>query len=216
MPSLGLTISYHLIKWLIRGAMLLLTRTTVRGIELVPRHGPGIVVCNHISAVDPAILVGVLPRPIVLMSKAENDRGILKLFLALVGAFTVRRGKADRRALWMAQRTLAGGRLLGIFPEGTRHQDGLGAAHGGAVLLALKTGAPIIPVALTGTAHVFSRRFPWLGFPEMTVTIGAPFFLRAPKGTLRRSDRQRMTDELMIQIAALLPPEFRGAYRQAA
>jgi len=83
-------IGYALVRSLIRAAMLLLTCTTVRGRELVPPHGAGIVVSNHIAAVDPAILVGALPRPIALMSKVENRRGLLKLFMPMVGAFTVR------------------------------------------------------------------------------------------------------------------------------
>ncbi|HEX9439979.1 MAG TPA: hypothetical protein VF909_09865, partial [Roseiflexaceae bacterium] len=61
MPSRGLTLTYRIIKALIRVAMLLLTRTSVRGMELMPRRGAAVVVCNHIAAVDPAVLVGVLP-----------------------------------------------------------------------------------------------------------------------------------------------------------
>src|SRR6266498_3743762 len=118
MPSRGLTLTYRIIKALIRVAMLLLTRTSVRGMELMPRRGA-------------AVLVGVLPRPIVLMSKVENYRGALKFFMPLVGAFTVRRGKVDREALRTAERTLAEGRLLCIFPEGKRGRDGLLEAHSG-------------------------------------------------------------------------------------
>src|SRR5687768_790767 len=149
-------ISYGIVRTLIRLVMLLLTRTTVRGREHLPRSGPGIVVSNHIAISDPGILVGALPRPIALMSKIENDRGLWKLFIPMVGAFTVRRGTADRQALRTAERVLEQGRLLCLFPEGTRSDSGaLGTAHGGAALLALKTGAPIIPVALTGTPRIF-------------------------------------------------------------
>jgi 1-acyl-sn-glycerol-3-phosphate acyltransferase len=215
MPSRRLSISYQIIKALIRVAMLLLTRTLVRGADLVPRRGAAVVVSNHIAAVDPAVLVGVFPRPLVLMSKIENYRGALKFFMPLVGAFTVRRGQVDRQALRTAERALAEGRLLCIFPEGTRGQAGLGAAYGGAALLAIKAGAPIIPVAITGTPYIFGSRFPWAGFPHVTVTIGAPFLPRSPEGAPRRDDRERMTDEMMRRIAALLPPELRGYYSNA-
>src|SRR6266540_3451108 len=125
-------IAYAIVRSLLRLAVLLLTRTSVRGREHLPRAGAGIVVSNHIAAVDPGVLVAVLPRPIALMSKVENARGVLKLFMPLVGAFTVRRGAADRRALRMAVRVLEQGRLLCIFPEGTRSVSGvLGSAHGG-------------------------------------------------------------------------------------
>jgi 1-acyl-sn-glycerol-3-phosphate acyltransferase len=215
MPSRSLAITYSIVKLLIRIAMLLLTRTSVQGRELVPRSGAAVVVCNHIAAVDPAILVGVFPRPLVLMSKIENFRGMMKLFMPLVGAFTVRRGKIDREALRTAEATLAGGRLLCLFPEGTRSGVGLAEAHSGAALLASRAGVPIVPVAITGTPRIFGRRFPWLGFPRVTVTIGEPFLLRGHEQGLRRDDRARMTGEIMQRIATLLPPELRGYYSAA-
>lgn len=211
MPSRRLAISYQIIKTLIQVVLLLLTRTTVRGSERVPRSGAAVIVSNHLAAVDPAVLVGVMPRPITLMSKVENDHGPLKYCMRMVGAFTVRRGKIDRVALRTAERVLAEGRLLCMFPEGTRSAS-LGAGHGGAVLLALKSGAPIIPVALTGTSRVFMRQFPWLGFPRMTVVIGEPFSLQSLVDAPQRADRERLTNEIMVRIAALLPPELRGNY----
>jgi 1-acyl-sn-glycerol-3-phosphate acyltransferase len=81
---------------------------------------------------------------------------------------------------------------------------------------------PIIPVAITGTAKIFSRRFPWVGFPRVTVTIGEPFLLHtlcadslSSTSRVRRDDREHMTDEIMRRIAALLPPEMRGYYNHA-
>jgi 1-acyl-sn-glycerol-3-phosphate acyltransferase len=211
-PSRSLAISYQIIKTLIQVVLVLITRTNVRGSERVPRSGAAILVSNHLAAVDPAILVGVLPRPITLMSKVENDRGPLKYCMRMVGAFTVRRGKIDRVALRTAERVLAEGRLLCMFPEGTRSAS-LGAGHGGAVMLALKSGAPIIPVALTGTSRVFIRHFPWIGFPRVTVVIGEPFSLQSLVDVPQRADRERLTNEIMVRIAALLPPELRGNYR---
>src|SRR3954468_15440032 len=102
MPSWGLTLSYYGIRALIRIAIWLLTRTRIYGIEQMPRSGAAVIVSNHLAAVDPAVLVGVFPRPIVLMSKIENYRGVLGFCMQLVGAFTVRRGKVDREALRMA------------------------------------------------------------------------------------------------------------------
>lgn len=219
MPSRGLAVSYPIIRALIRLAMLLLTRTRVFGREKVPRSGAAVIVSNHISAIDPVILVGVFPRPLVLMSKIENARGVLKFFMRLVGAFTVRRGKVDREALRIAEAALVAGRLLCLFPEGTRSEAGLTEAHGGAALLATRADVPIVPVAITGTSRIFNRRFPWLGFPQVTVTIGEPFRLPATGVVpsvaapgFRRDDRERMTDEIMRHIAALLPPEMRGRY----
>jgi len=177
-------IAYALVRALLRLAVLLLTRASVRGREHLPRAGAGIVVSNHIAAADPGVLIAVLPRPLALMSKVENARGLLKLFIPLMGAFTVRRGAADRRALRVAEQVLEHGRLLCMFPEGTRSASGvLGSAHGGAALLAIRSMAPIIPVAITGTPQIFLRHFPWLGRPRVTVTVGAPFELRPLDGT---------------------------------
>lgn len=203
-------ISYAIVRALLRALVLLLTRTRVSGREHLPRSGAGIVVSNHIAAVDPAILIAALPRPIAPMSKVENARGVLKLFMPLVGAFTVRRGAPDRRALRTAEHLLEQGRLLCVFPEGTRSADGtLGPAQGGAALLAIRSAAPIIPVAITGTPRIFSRRFPWLGFPRVAVTIGPPF---AASLTGAPAQRQQVTAEIMARIATLLPPDLRGGY----
>ena len=215
--SRGQRIAYTVVQSLLRLAVLLLTRTQVRGREHVPRAGAGIVVSNHIAAVDPALLVAVLPRPIALMSKAENAHGILKLFIPLLGSFTVRRGTADRRALRVAEQVLGQGRLLCMFPEGTRSVSGaLGSAHGGAALLAIKSAAPIIPVAITGTPRIFLRHCPWVGFPRVTVTVGAPFDACLLDRTTQRGDRERVTGEIMARIAALLPPELRGVHASSA
>ncbi|MEO7910822.1 MAG: lysophospholipid acyltransferase family protein [Roseiflexaceae bacterium] len=208
-------IAYAVVCLLLRLAVRLLTRTSVR--EHLPREGAGIVVSNHIAAVDPGVLMAVLPRPIALMSKVENARGVLKWFIPLMGAFTVRRGAADRRALRVAEQVLEQGRLLCLFPEGTRSVSGvLGSAHGGAALLALKSAAPIIPVAITGTPQIFLRHFPWLGRPRVTLIVGAPFVARSPGTPTQRDDRERVTGEIMAHIAALLPPALRGAHADGA
>src|SRR6185436_1117921 len=101
--------------------------------------------------------------------------------------------------------------------EGTRSPSGeLGQAHGGAALLAIKSGAPVIPVAITGTPQIFTRRFPWVGFPRVMVTIGVPFSVAATDRTAHRVDREQVTGELMSRIAALLPPDLRGSYTAGA
>ena len=215
MPSWSLTISYHFIKALIRVAIFLLSRTRIYGLEQVPRSGAALIVSNHLAAVDPALLVGVLPRPIVLMSKIENYRGVVGFFMRLVGAFPVRRGKVDREALRIAERTLAEGRLLCVFPEGTRGSGALGRGYGGAALLAARACVPVVPIAITGTPRVFARRFPWLGFPCVTVRVGEPFLPQSLEQAPSREQRERLTDEIMARIAVLLPQEMRGRYEHA-
>lgn len=207
--------TYGIVRTMIRVAMALLTRTSVRGLEHLPPCGAGILACNHIHAIDPAILVGALPRRLMLMSKVENRRGPLRLFMPMVGAFTIRRGTADRAALATAATALARGELLCMFPEGTRSADGcLGAGRGGVAMLAIQSGAPIIPVAVTGTTDVFIRRLPWVRVPRarVTVTLGPPLVHHARPSESRHEERQRLTGEIMARIAGLLPPDRRGSY----
>ncbi len=176
----------------------------------MPHSGAAVVVCNHIAAIDPGLLVGVFPRPLVLMSKIENARGVLKLGMRMVGAFTVRRGTIDREALRTAEQALAAGQLLCIFPEGTRGGGALIEAHGGAAMLAARPAPRSFRSALMGSQQVFRCRFPWLGFPSVTIAIGEPFLLQTNAAAPRRDDRARLTDEIMTRIAALLPIEMRG------
>ncbi len=120
---------------------------------LVPKEGPLVICCNHISMMDPAFLVCVTKRKIRFMAKAEAFEGrFLGWFLRCVGAFPIRRGEADLEAVKTSLRILKEGGVLGIFPEGHRQKPGKprDEAHGGFVMLAAKTGATILPMAITG------------------------------------------------------------------
>lgn len=125
----------------------------VSGRENVPSEGAAIIAPNHKSFWDAFFIAAVLPRNVRFMGKAElfaGRRG--KLFVAL-GAFPVRRGASDSEALDTARAILHQGELLALFPEGTRVPDpeALGTPKRGAVRLALETGAPLVPTAMTGT-----------------------------------------------------------------
>ncbi len=202
---------YRLACTLIRGVLPPLAHITVRGIDHMPSDGPAIVVCNHINSLDPVIIMATMPRPVRFMSKIENFRGPLGFAMRLVGIFEVRRGTPDRRAIHAAERTLADGRVLGIFPEGTRsHTSRLAVGHGGAIMLAARTCAPIIPVAITGTPHILRRRL-WASRPQVTVTLGTP--MQIPSADrFSREQREHLTNAMMQQIAMLLPEELRGYY----
>ena len=134
-------------------------RFRVTGAEHVPADGPAIVAPNHKNFLD-AFFVGLaLNRHVRFMAKVELFRSPLAWLFLRLGAFPVRRGEADAEALETSRAILAAGGLVVVFPEGTRiaDPDALGSPHHGAGRLALETGAPIVPAAITGTAHL------WLG-----------------------------------------------------
>lgn len=180
-------------------------RWDVRGREHVPERGPVLLCANHFDWWDPPLVGTVSPRPVFFMAKEELFRyPVLGTLLPKVGAFPVRRGTADRRALKTALDLLARGEVVGIFPEGTRSRDGtLLPAEPGAALLAVWSRAPVVPVAISG---------PYRPFRPIRVRIGEPFELT------EYYDRRLSNDALneagariMERIRRLLPPEAGGA-----
>jgi 1-acyl-sn-glycerol-3-phosphate acyltransferase len=130
---------------------------SVDGAEHVPAEGPAIIAPNHKSFMD-AFFVGLATRrPVRFMAKTELFRRPFGGLLVRLGAFPVRRGASDAEALETARAILRQGGLVVVFPEGTRVQepDALGAPHHGAGRLAIDAGAPVVPTAIVGTAHLW-------------------------------------------------------------
>jgi 1-acyl-sn-glycerol-3-phosphate acyltransferase len=181
--------------------------------ERNPPPGGLIVVSNHLSLIDPPILSACLDRRITFMAKRELfDHFLLGRLCRWWGAFPVRRGEPDREAYMHALKALEEGGLLGLFPEGTRSKgEGLMHAHMGTAMIAVRSGAPLLPVAITGSERVarFSDIF---RRPRIRVHVGQPFALpEAPKPLIRESLEQ-LSDYIMMRIAELLPPAYQGAY----
>lgn len=187
----------------------------VVGREHVPPEGPLIVASNHLNNADPPAVALAVPRHPTYMAKREMITWpILGPAFRTFGAFPVRRLEADLSALRTASELVRRGEMLVMFPEGTRSRSGgLGRAHPGTALVALRTGAPILPVAITGTEGI---RWPWLflkprSVRHVRVTIGEPFHL-PPAERIDTKAAAQATDLIMRRIAALLPPQYRGAY----
>jgi len=144
------------------------------------------------------------------MAKEETFQGKGGWVIRFLGAFPVKRGEADRQSLRTADEQLKAGHILGIFPEGTRsriHQ--LGKAHPGLGMIALRSGAPVVPIAIWGSENVL-KKFR----PLVTITYGEPMILK-PKGKkITREDIDDATEQVMFRIASMLPPEYRGVYAQ--
>jgi len=196
----------------LRFAFWLLTRLEISGLENVPKEGALMVICNHISFLDPVLLSMAIPRHIIWMAKAENWRNpLLGLILTLYGAFPVQRGEVDRRALGRALQVLRSGGVLGIAPEGTRSRVGrMARAKPGAARLALETDATILPVGVAGTETAV-RLWARLRRPLITMRVGKPFKLPAER-QYTKEQQQMFADFMMYRIAELVPPQYRGVY----
>jgi 1-acyl-sn-glycerol-3-phosphate acyltransferase len=153
---------YALARFLLTPPLRLWFRMRISGVEHVPPNGPAIIAPNHKSFLDAFFVALAIRRHVRYMAKTELIEGPLgRLFVAL-GAFPVRRGQADTQAITTARMILEQGGLLVMFPEGTRVEDpeALGSPHHGVGRLALETGAPIVPAAITGTDHLWFGPIP--------------------------------------------------------
>ena len=208
-----------ILKVIFKGLFKVLTRTEVRGLENVPEQGPLILVGNHLGFVDP-ILGGIyMPWPIEPIAKADLFQVPgTSLLLRLYGVIPVNHDRHDGTAMACALEALERGRVVGLLPEGRISVTGaLERGRTGVAYLALTTGVPILPVAVTGTERALSE-LARLRRPPLTMTIGKAiqFPREVVTGPGRRDRLREVTDEIMRHIAALLPPAYRGVYEDAA
>ncbi len=151
-------------------------RFRVTGVERVPTEGPAIITPNHKNFLDPFFVGLALRRPVEYMAKAELVEGPFGWLLVRLGAFPIRRGEADADAIQTAREILRNGRIVVVFPEGTRVEDpdALGSPRHGAERLALDTGAPIVPAAISGTSHLWRGALPKLKRVQLTFLEPTP------------------------------------------
>ena len=203
---------YWLNVWTwIRATLLVVTSREVAGKENIPRKGALIFTCNHFSVGDPPLLIGIFPRRIVWMAKQELfDAPVFGKLYNMGGFIPVRRFEGDLRAIRRSQDVLRRGHVLGMFPEGTRSGGKLGPGEPGTALIALRSGAPVLPVAIWGTEHVKLPR-DLFRRTKAHVRFGESYRLPNP-GRITREAIAAGTDEIMHRIAELLPAEYRGKY----
>ncbi len=193
--------SYKLARIIFGFIYAIFFRLRIIGGENVPQQGAAIIASNHVSNLDPPTLgTACKARKIDFMAKIELFRNpVFAAIISKLGAFPVRRGTSDRAAIKTALERLRSGRVLGIFPEGTRSKNGaLGKAEPGAIMLACKTGATIIPAAISGTEKISLSR----PFPQITVIFGKP--LPMPENLDEKDTPQQIADSLMQEIGSLL------------
>ena len=201
----------RLVRWLLRH----LTHLEYQGLEHIPASGPLIVATNHLSRVDIPVLFNNPVRPDItaLVTDKYRFHWFMQWFCESAEGIWIDRTRADFGAFREGMEVLKAGRTLGIAPEGTRSQTGvLLEGKPGTVLLALKAGCPIVPVAQWGTEKTFSELAKFRK-AHITARFG-PAFTFPPLDREKRDEQmQNYTTELMLRIAALLPEEYRGFYR---
>jgi 1-acyl-sn-glycerol-3-phosphate acyltransferase len=212
-----LTLARRSFRLFARGVAKLLAfvvmRVTVSGLENFPKHGPALIIINHLGDADALLVSACLPYSIDGMGKVENDEHWLvgPTFRAY-GVIGVHRGKPDRKALRSALDGLAEGRMIALAPEGRQSlTGGLEEGTEGAAFLAMKSGALIVPVAMTGTENKYIYNRKWWRRARVTLSVGKPFKLE------KQADRQKMlregTNQIMEALASLLPESYQGNYK---
>ena len=199
-----------------------LTRVRLEGLENIPADGPVLVVCNHASNADGGLLIAyVVPKLGRLMRWLGKEEALRWPFfgwgMRQNGVIGVRRGAGDLEAFKLAKGVLDKGGVLTIFPEGTRSPNGaLQEAKEGATVLAVRSAAPILPIAIVGSGRFWpkGKLFPRPG-RRMTVRVGETFAVSMPPGANRHESLRLATIELMHHIAELLPEEQQGVYAEA-
>lgn len=191
---------YSFLKIVIYIFAKLFLRLEVTGKENIPQNGPVVIASNHLSLLDPPIIGVAATRKIHFMAKQELFVPILGSIYRTLGAFPVRRGAADRNAIKYGIDLLLAEKVLAIFPEGTRSKNGqLGKAAPGALMMAGKARAIIVPTAVSGTNLRSSGRL----WPKVKVKFGKPIYFLEDE-SVTKDVITRMTDQLMSEIQLLL------------
>lgn len=187
------------VKFILRVLFTIFLRMDVKGEENIPMNGPLVLASNHISLLDPPVLGTAATRKVKFMAKAELFVPILGDLYKLLGAFPVKRGGNDKAAIKYGIDLLKSGGVLAIFPEGTRSRTGeLGKAAPGALMMASKALAPIVPACVVGTDVKRCGKL----WPKVYVRFGKPIYF--PKDEpITKEVLKEMTDEMMVRIAEL-------------
>lgn len=215
---------YATTKRLVGSLAKALYRPEVAGVEHVPAEGPVILAANHLAIADSFIVPMVVPRQVSFLAKAEYFQGsgvrgaVQRWMFGSLGAIPVERGRgrAAMEALDQAERVLRAGGAFGIHPEGSRSTDGrLHRGRTGVARLALRTQAPVVPVALTGTENLLPEGAKVPRRRPVSVRFGAPLSFRRYAGMEKSLPVLRaVTDEIMYAISELSDQEYADNYQK--
>ena len=190
-------------------------RLQIEGEENIPAMGGCVIACNHTLGADYVVLGYASPRQLYYMAKSEifAFHPLLAKLVASAGAFPVQRGKGDTQAIEQAVAIVKTGKIVGMFPEGTRSRSGvLRRGKPGAARIALGAGAPVVPAAVIDGDAILRDLFKLQRRPLVTVRFGAPMAVTGDNKN--PEDVEQLTATIMLAIAELLPLERRGEYAE--
>ena len=206
------------VYWFVTNAVKLATSLMCRidapNLQTFPKKGPYIAYSNHTGQIEVPLMYSHLqPRPVTGLAKIETwDGWFLRWVFNLWEAIPIRRGEADMNAMRLSLQALENDEILVIAPEGTRNKTGkLIKAQPGIITLALRSGAPLLPLAHWGGEN-YSKNIKSLKRTDFHIRVGKPFKLDPGSQRITKEIRQKMVDEMMYRLAALLPEHYRGAY----
>lgn len=208
--------SHWILVRILRFMTAILCRVEAESLARVPGSGPLILVTNHVNILEiPVLYTRLQPRPISGFFAAYRMKSTwLRWLLTTFGGIPVERGRPDRQAMRQAAERLRAGDIFALAPEGTRSKDGkLQRGRAGVVLLALEGGAPVLPLAFWGSEN-WQRNLKRLRRTPFNIAVGTPFRIQCEQRP-DRATRQAVVDEIMRELAGLLPEEYRGAYADA-
>jgi 1-acyl-sn-glycerol-3-phosphate acyltransferase len=203
--------SQQAFRWIIVALFRLLVRIEVEGMENFAQSGPLLLASNHLHILDAPIALIFIPRRMTSFVKSKWKKPPFNWLMACMGD-VIYANKADHHALQEGIKVLQSGRVLALAPEGTRSRTGgLGKGQAGVALLALKAHAPILPVAAYGQEQ--AMRY-WKRLRRVPVHIRVGQLIELPQASANKEQLKLYTQQIMLAIARMLPPEYRGVYTE--
>ena len=218
LPVLEKTLGKSIINPLITAIASLISKMDAQELKKIPYEGPMLVVVNHVNFLDaPLLAPRIYPRQFTAMAKAGSWENPLFRFLFNIWEFIpLKREESDIVAMKTGMRVLENNKLLGIFPEGTRTGDGrLIQGKPGTTVLATHTKTPILPLAIWGH-ETYREDLKKLKRFQVHTRVGNPFYVKELDRKEKKIHRQAVTDQIMYQLAGILPPQYRGFYADQA
>lgn len=209
-----MSLTHRVVVAALRGLSSAILRIDDMQFARIPDQGPLILIANHVDIMEiPAIYPRLQPRRAIPLVLADRwNAGWSRFLLDVMEAVPIRRGESDVAAMRKGLEVLRAGDILFVAPEGTRSGHGrLQQGRPGVVLLALRSGAPLLPIAHYGIES-YQKNLRRLRRTDFHIVVGKPFHLNAGEVKVTHQVRQQMVDEVMYQMAALLPPAYRGVY----
>jgi 1-acyl-sn-glycerol-3-phosphate acyltransferase len=208
-------LGFRIVNASIKNIIQVICRVQADDLKKVPAQGPLILVTNHVNFLEiPLLFTFIQPRPVTGLAKVETwQNPVLGPLFNLWDAIPIDRGTGDRSAFKAALKALSEGRIVAVAPEGTRSGNGqLRRGLPGVVALAARSRAPVLPLAFWGGEAVWDN-FRRLRRTEFNIAVGKPFTIDIPSKMIEKQVREAAVDEIMLELARLLPNQYHGYYQ---